>query len=671
MSNLCRVFLLCAATAALLSAAGSDATLTPDLFRAIRDNDAAAADKLLARGAPGNASDSEGATPLMQATAFADPALVKFLLDKGANPNARDKAGATALLWSVHDLSKVRLLVQKGANVNARSNAGKLPLLLAASYSHNTEAVKFLLDSGADLHGLDARGAGALFFATQGGDLDTMRLLLDKGLDVNAGTTSGFTEIHFSFFAPPTGDATQKGYTPLIVAAFNNDLAAAKLLLDRGASVNALLAAGSRGSEALVRLLVEKGADVKVKDSDDRTPLMLQAAGDYTNPEAIHLLLQKGADANAKGKDGRTALAWALQRGETPVARLLRDPGVPAPPTAGAVSLLSDLHDRLLGMVFSAVTPASADQNTLRAAVRKALPTLQSSGPPVVKQRGCITCHNQSIPAMAVSVARQQGFPVNEQIAAQELKATAAILSSHREDLLQHIASIPTAPEVVGYALVGMAAEKYPADRFTDALVFDLAAKQRTDGRWLNGDGRPPLEESDFTTTAMTLRALQLYPLPGRRDEFERRIAAARAWLQSAKAVSNEDRTFRLFGLAWSRGDTQDAVRDLVAHQRTNGGWAGLETLGPDAYATGQALAALRESGMSVSNSAYQRGVKYLLNAQLPDGSWHVRTRAIGFQPYFESGFPHGHDQWISSAGTAWSVLALAAAAEPEKRASR
>jgi hypothetical protein len=49
------------------------------------------------------------------------------------------------------------------------------------------------------------------------------------------------------------------------------------------------------------------------------------------------------------------------------------------------------------------------------------------------------------------------------------------------------------------------------------------------------------------------------------------------------------------------------------------------------------------------------------------DGSWHVKTRAFGFQPYFESGFPHGNDQWISMAATAWSALALmpvAAAAE-------
>ena len=55
--------------------------------------------------------------------------------------------------------------------------------------------------------------------------------------------------------------------------------------------------------------------------------------------------------------------------------------------------------------------------------------------------------------------------------------------------------------------------------------------------------------------------------------------------------------------------------------------------------------------------------MKYLLSTQLTDGSWHVRSRAIAFQPYFESGFPHGHDQWISAAATNWATMALIPAA--------
>ena len=58
----------------------------------------------------------------------------------------------------------------------------------------------------------------------------------------------------------------------------------------------------------------------------------------------------------------------------------------------------------------------------------------------------------------------------------------------------------------------------------------------------------------------------------------------------------------------------------------------------------------------------YRRGVAYLLRTQLDDGSWHVRSRTIPFQPYYESGFPHGRDQFISCAATGWAATALALA---------
>jgi hypothetical protein len=82
--------------------------------------------------------------------------------------------------------------------------------------------------------------------------------------------------------------------------------------------------------------------------------------------------------------------------------------------------------------------------------------------------------------------------------------------------------------------------------------------------------------------------------------------------------------------------------------------------MAPDAYATGQALYALQVRGISPDGGAYQNGVAYLLRTQLEDGTWFVRSRAFGFQPYFESGFPHGRDQFISASATAWAAIALA-----------
>ena len=84
-----------------------------------------------------------------------------------------------------------------------------------------------------------------------------------------------------------------------------------------------------------------------------------------------------------------------------------------------------------------------------------------------------------------------------------------------------------------------------------------------------------------------------------------------------------------------------------------------------DAYATGEALFALGHAGkMTASDSVFRKGVDYLLSTQAEDGSWHVKSRAIWFQPYFDSGFPYGQDQFISTAGTAWATLALTLAAE-------
>jgi hypothetical protein len=67
---------------------------------------------------------------------------------------------------------------------------------------------------------------------------------------------------------------------------------------------------------------------------------------------------------------------------------------------------------------------------------------------------------------------------------------------------------------------------------------------------------------------------------------------------------------------------------------------------------------------MPASDGVYAKGVKYLLGTQAADGSWHVKSRSIWIQPYFESGFPYGTDQWISVAGTAWASMALSMTAD-------
>jgi hypothetical protein len=203
-----------------------------------------------------------------------------------------------------------------------------------------------------------------------------------------------------------------------------------------------------------------------------------------------------------------------------------------------------------------------------------------------------------------------------------------------------------------------------PPDWTTDATAINIAVQQSADGRWhFGGLARPPIGDGDITTTALAVRALKTYGPPARTD-IAGRIEKAMAWLRATPTLTADDRNYQLLGLAWGGGD-QKTLRKLadaiVAAQRADGGWAQRRELDSDAYATGQTLFALSSAiGLAASDAAYQRGVKFLLSTQRADGSWYVRSRAVKFQPFFESGFPYGHDQWISSMATGWATAALA-----------
>jgi N-acyl-D-amino-acid deacylase len=145
----------------------------------------------------------------------------------------------------------------------------------------------------------------------------------------------------------------------------------------------------------------------------------------------------------------------------------------------------------------------------------------------------------------------------------------------------------------------------------------------------------------------------------------------ARQWLSSAHPRFNEERVFQLLGLTWAgatHAELEKLASALLSEQRKDGGWSQLRSLESDAYATGQALFALHGAGLPASDTRYQRGVKFLLETQCEDGSWWVHTRSFPIQPYFDSGFPHGKDQFISAAGTSWAAMALALTKEPSLR---
>jgi hypothetical protein len=274
----------------------------------------------------------------------------------------------------------------------------------------------------------------------------------------------------------------------------------------------------------------------------------------------------------------------------------------------------------------------------------------------------CTSCHQQYLPLAAVSLARKQNITVDRDAEKQliELVRQGELKDPEVDwEVLFH----PDPAYSKGYLLFGFAAADLPASEFTDAWVHHLAMIQMQDGHWCNNLPRPPIQSGDVGATALSIQALQRYPLPGRKAEFTDRVNRARKWLLNARAEHTDARVYQILGLAWageSKRPIQPFAKALLAEQRADGGWAQLPALKSDAYATGQAIYSLCiGAGIPTNDPAIERARKYLLATQLEDGTWHVHRRAFPFQPTMKSGFPHGRDGWISAAATSWAVLAL------------
>jgi hypothetical protein len=200
-------------------------------------------------------------------------------------------------------------------------------------------------------------------------------------------------------------------------------------------------------------------------------------------------------------------------------------------------------------------------------------------------------------------------------------------------------------------------------DATKDAVIEYLLVHQKELGHWKPPSIRPPSEESPFSTTFVALEGLKAFGIAEHTDRIKQRTAQARDWLLATPAKSTEDLVFRLWSLSVADAGAehvQQAAQDLLRTQRKDGGWAQLDHMTSDAYATGTALVSLlRAGGLAANDPALQRGLQWLLQAQLADGSWHVRTRSKPIQSYFESGYPHEKDQFISITAACWATTAL------------
>jgi len=562
-----------------------------------------------------NAKGPSGWTPIMYAALYGDAEHVRLLLDKGANPNAQNDGGGTALMYAIDDAEKMRLLLDHGANPNLRSGEGRTALLIAVGRAGSNPQVKLLLEKGADAKVRLPDGRGALVLAVEARDAGLLQLLLDYGAEKKP----------LSFGASLSGCSAC--FDLLLKLAEPTDL------------TGALQAAVRSGDLPRTRMLLDRGAR--------SGPNLLQsvALSPATIPaDTIRNLISRGADVNARTAAGLTMLDFAKRQGNLTLVEALTEAGVrdenPTP-----------------------LQPRPKPAGSVRAAIERSIPALQRADVAFLERAGCVSCHNNSLTAMTMAAARAKGVKINEQIAKKQLRKIAAFMQENAERALENV-GIPGGIDTVSYTLLGMAAERYPSDPITDVWARYVKNNQSPDGRWKCATLRPPLESSDFEVTAASIRSVRTYGPKSQRAEYDKAVARAVHWLEKAQPESTEDHAFKIFGLIWG-GGSQEAIRmtaqELLALQRSDGGWGQVNTLAADAYATGQALVALQESRVIAVNSpAYRRGVQYLLNSQLEDGSWYVRTRAPAIQPYFDSDFPHGPDQFISAAASNWASMALA-----------
>lgn len=309
---------------------------------------------------------------------------------------------------------------------------------------------------------------------------------------------------------------------------------------------------------------------------------------------------------------------------------------------------------------FSNAAEVSAEH--VRSAVGKLVPWLERATAGATAHNKCFTCHNHALPVIALAEAQRRNFVVDGDNLTAQLEHTAAHLERGRQDYLKGKGQggrVLTA----GFALWTLDAGEVPPNDTTAVVAGYLVREQNKSDHWVKAGRRPPSEGSEFTATYVALRGLRHFAPEAEIASSVARFVAADRWLTEALPRDTEDAVFRLKSLALvnaGRRRLDSAVQDLLGQQNADGGWSQKVDMSSDAYATGTVLATLLQEGeLPRDHVAVVSAAEYLLSTQLDDGTWHVVTRADGFQPYYESGFPHGEDQFLSVAASSWAALAL------------
>ena len=327
----------------------------------------------------------------------------------------------------------------------------------------------------------------------------------------------------------------------------------------------------------------------------------------------------------------------------------------------------------LLLLLPSLASAQSEDDARIREAVTRGLAAIQKAQANwfTSYKQVCASCHHQYQPALAYRAARERGVAVDETIARAD--AVKAFTFADIDRAIQYSYVIEPAMDDA-YRMVAAHAAGVPPNLGAAVYARLLISRQNRDGDWDGFHQRPPSSYSRFTMTALGLRAVQLYHHASQKAAADAAVARARKFLETTAAKATEEHAYRLVGLKWAGADRatlQRLARELKAAQRADGGWGALPGRASDVYATAQALVALREGGVGDIDPSWRRGLEYLLQAQATDGSWRLTSRlrppAPLSPPYFDAGYPEGHDQFISMTAASWAVMALAAALPPTR----
>ncbi|HZS45641.1 MAG TPA: ankyrin repeat domain-containing protein [Blastocatellia bacterium] len=301
-----------------------------------------------------------------------------------ANPKmakAKDDYSRTPLHIAAEkgNLAIADYLLGKGADIDAQDNALNTPLF-SALLGSQPEMVSFLLAKGADFR-LQSGTGSILRVAALIGDVDVVRMLINKGADPNSKDNTGVMPLHSAVLPKIRPDTLKPvvelliskgaeiearedsdGMTPLLVAGKQSSIEAIELLIDKGASLTALTKSRKTllhlvtertwmPKREIVALLLQKGAEINAKDIVGYTPLhrlvLMRLAAPLvtgihmgivpTDENArkaiadqigtIELMISKGANVNAKDDAGSTPLHCAASIGRTDIAIVLLSHG--------------------------------------------------------------------------------------------------------------------------------------------------------------------------------------------------------------------------------------------------------------------------------------------------------------------------------------------------------